>query len=130
MTPTAPAIDRANHQVTWLPTRPEFAIRVIASGTPFSCYHVTDYEVVSKVTLDPDDFTRLDACGLLGSGQSYHVKSYELITDSVPPVTVDRRTGQALPDVPPVNHFGDLITQAHDYAYHRYVVERVCDSGD
>jgi hypothetical protein len=117
-------------QVAWIPTRPDLVIRTIGGGTTRRCYSETMYEVVSRHALTPDDFVRLDACRLLGLGQAYDVVTSEVFTEDAPPITIDRRTGAALPDVAPVSWDGKPVTQSHPYEYHRYVVRRICDSGD
>lgn len=120
-----------NHQVCWQPTRPDFSIRSVRSITSSNCYHESWYEVISRRPLDADDFKALDSCGLLGMGQAFYVEGEpDTITDSVPPVTVDRRTGKVLPDIPPIGYNGEAITRTTDYTYLRYTVKRICDSGD
>ncbi len=119
-----------NHDVVWLPTRPEFAIRLLKSTSTNRGYHESYFEVISRQNLDDADFEALSGMNLLGTGQAYSVDSTETIRDIVPPVTVDRRTGGALPDVSPVNWCGNLIDKMTTYEYHRYVVRRICDSGD
>lgn len=118
-----------NHQVVWLPARPDFSIRTVKS-TSHNCYHETTYEVMSRAELDAADIKRLDECGLLGIGQAYYLKKSEVVTDVVNPVTVDRRTDAVLADVPPVNFQGDPFTHTYEYTYNRYEILRVCDSGD
>jgi hypothetical protein len=119
----------SNHQVTWKPTRPEFTITFIRGTSTNRGYHESWFEVISRNPLDIDDWKRLDECGLIGMGQAYDVESVSTITDTVQPVTIDRRTGKAL-DVPCLSWSGKPITETHDYTYHRYVVKRICDSGD
>ena len=119
-----------NHQVSWLPTRPDLAVKRLRS-VGSNCYSETTYEVVSRVELAKIDFEHLDAMGALGIGQSYAVLRHEVIEDQVPPVTTDRRTGAVLADVPPRNGYtGKLVEGTYAYEYHRYEVRRVCDSGD
>jgi hypothetical protein len=119
-----------DHNVMWLPTRPEFTIRLVSSTNTNRGYHESHYEVVSRFAVSADDFKRLDECGLLGSGQSYYVLSESTFDDSVPPVVVDKRTGKVVPDAPIVNWTGEPITNNIAYEYHKYVVRRICDSGD
>lgn len=118
-----------NHRVQWRPTRPDFSIAYMRGTSTNRGYHETWFEVVSRTSLDADDFKRLDACRLLGMGQAYNVESDNIFTDKVPPVMVDERTGLVL-DLPPVNWQGEPITNKTEYVYHRYVVKRICDSGD
>lgn len=118
-----------NHRVIWKPVRPDFAITCMRSTSTSRGYHESWYEVVSRRPLDMDDFARLDECGLLGMGQCYSIELTEVIKDSVPPVTIDKRTG-AVVDVPPVNHRGESIVNNVQYAYQRTIVKRICDSGD
>lgn len=118
-----------NHRVVWQPTRPELTIRHLRGTSTNRGYHEDWYEIISRFPLSADDLKHLDACRLLGSGQAYHLQSTETITDTVPPVTVDQRTGETV-DVPPVNWYGTPIINSTTYDYCRYVVKRVCDSGD
>jgi len=118
-----------NHQVQWRPTRPEFAIRCTRSTSTSRGYHESWHEIVSRRTLDGDDLDRLDACGLLGFGQCYALEKSDTVTDAVPPVTIYKPTGAVL-DVPPVNWAGEPITNSVEYTYHRYLIKRICDSGD
>jgi hypothetical protein len=125
-------------RVVYKKTRPELTIDIIRSASR-NCYHETWLEVISRRPLDAEDLARLDACGLLGMGQAYDLESSETITDSVPPVVVDKQ-GQvvacvAVPHSPacaatPRHWQGEPITNTADYTYHRYVVRRICDSGD
>ena len=122
------------HQVTWLRTRPDLTIRFLR-GTSRNCYHQSWFEVISARVLNTDDIARLDACGLLGMGQGYDLESTETIIDTVQPVTLDMRTGQpakddAGQDVPPRGYDDQPFTRTTDYTYQRYVVRRICDSGD
>ena len=95
------------------------------------CYSETTFEVVCDRELDADDFRRLDECRLLGMGQCYDVLRHEELVETVPPVTIDKRTGKVLPDVKPMNEYtGELYMTTHDYEYHRYTIRRICDSGD
>lgn len=130
MSASAPAIDRTHHRVTWKPTRPDLTITTLHGTSTSRGYHETDYEVISRFPLGAQEFKHLDACGLLGIGQAYTPGPVETIVDSVPAVTIDQRTGEVLPDVAPVNWQGQAITTKHDYTYYRYVVRRICDSGD
>ncbi|HVJ71634.1 MAG TPA: hypothetical protein VM531_09040 [Sphingomicrobium sp.] len=119
------------HAVRFPVQRPELTIKVIGASAPFRCVTYTNYEIVSRVELDADDLARLDACGLLGFGQAYDLMEHGKIQDEVKPATFDKRTGAALPDVPPMNIYsGEPYTRIHTYEYFRYVVRRVCDSGD
>jgi hypothetical protein len=122
-------VNNPNHQVTWLPTRPDFSIRTLRGTSTSRGYHETDYEVVSRVKLDLEDFARLDACGLLGIGQAWHLIDTTEIEDEVHPVVVDKRTGKTV-DEPPIGYNGRLYTATHTYEYWRYEVRRICDSGD
>lgn len=117
-----------NHRVTWKPLRPDFAITYLRGTSTNRGYHESWFEVVSRRSLEADDFKRLDECGLLGLGQCYNIESTEEIIDVVPPVTVDQRTGEVL-DLPPMGLHG-LITTKTPYTYQRTVVKRICDSGD
>lgn len=121
---------RSETNVTWLPTRPNFAIRYVSGTSTSRGYHESYYEVVSHQELDADDFRRLSECGLLGIGQAYDVCKSETFEEDAPPVTVDRWTGQVLPDVPPTSWDGKPITKWQSYTWHRYEVRRICDSGD
>ena len=115
-------------QVLWLRTRPQFSIRMVQNSTPSNCYHVTLYEVISWIEMTAEDFKRLDECGLLGMGQAYSVVESTTVTDHDPAVTVDAQwnpTGE-----PPVNWQGLAITNTVEHTYFRYVVKRICDSGD
>jgi hypothetical protein len=120
-----------NHDVTWMPKRPDLAVSFVWGCTPSNCYHESYYEVISRRKLDAADLDALDSIGVLGMGQEYRViQGAEEIIDSVPPVTIDKRNGKALPDVPPVNWCGDPITNYTDLKYYRYTIRRICDSGD
>lgn len=132
MMPLSPPTPR-DLQVTWLPTRPDLVIQCLhGKGTSTSRgYHESYFEVVSRKQLNADDFKSLDACGLLGMGQAYQITKTEPFTDTVPAVSIDRRTGAVLPDMLPMNAYtGQQITSMHEYGYWRYHVRRICDSGD
>lgn len=123
-----------NHIVTWPKPRPDFVIRFLR-GTSRNCYHESFYEIVSSVPLDANDLARLDACDLLGMGQGYSLESTETLTETVQPVTIDTNTGQPALDadgnaIPPLAWNRQPFTATHDYLYQRYVVKRICDSGD
>jgi hypothetical protein len=120
-----------NHQVTWLPTRPDFVIECLRGrgSSTNRGYHVSYFEVTSSRPLDAEDFGRLDACGLLGVGQEYAVVKDETFEEEVAPVVVDKRTGTVV-DEPPLNYRGEPYTGTNTFAYWRYEVRRVCDSGD
>jgi hypothetical protein len=136
-----------NYQVTWLPRRPDLVIQCLhGRGTSTSRgYHESYFEVVSSRKLEPEDFARLDACGLLGLGQAYDVIRSEAIEDKVPAVVLDKRTGQkaecdcngsiaighkATCATIPRNYRGEPYTATNVYEYWRYEVRRICDSGD
>lgn len=97
-------------------------------GSRANCYSETYYEVVSSRQIT--DFQPLDALGLLGIGQAYDVVKTEEFTDNVPPVTIDKRTGEVVDIVPRNGYSGEPITGTYEYRYWRYVVRRICDSGD
>ena len=119
-----------NHQVTWKPTRPELTITYMRGTSTQRGYHESWFEVESLHPLDAKDFARLDESRLIGIRQAYNVESTETLTDTVPPVTIDARTGLVL-DVPPMSWDGkQVFTNTHEYTYQRYVVKRICDSGD
>ena len=118
-----------DHQVVFKPTRPELTISCLRGTSTSRGYHETWYEVISRNALSADDLKRLDECGLLGFGQAFDLEKTETITDTVGPVTTDRRTGNTL-DVPPVTYDGQPITNTVNYDYHRYMIKRICDSGD
>lgn len=118
-----------NHQVVWRPTRPTFTITAVGS-TSRNCYHESLFEVVSRIEMDKDDFERLDECGLLGFGQDYYLQSSDQFTETVGPVVVDARTGVLIPDAQPWSAIGTLLTNTHDFTFYRYIVKRICDSGD
>lgn len=121
----------SDHTITaviWKHVRPELTITYLR-GTSHNCYHESWYEVISQRSLDVDDFKRLDQCGLLGMGQAYSIEKIDTVTDSVPPVTIDQRTGEIL-DVPPTGYNGVPIVTPHQYSYQRTIVKRICDSGD
>lgn len=119
-----------DHQTVWMPTHPEFTIRMVSGTSTNRGYHETYYEVISRVELDADDFTRLDACGLTGMGQAYAVLKSEVVEDEVPPVVTSHRTGALVPDVAPTTYRGDPVISTHVYKYFKYTVRRICDSGD
>lgn len=118
-----------NHRVQWQPTRPEFSINFIRSISNSRCYHESWYEIISRHPLTKEDLARLDDCNLLGMGQAFYLEKTETITDLVPPVTIDDRTGMVI-DVPPVNWQGFPITKMTSYDYQKYTIKRICDSGD
>ncbi len=119
----------SNAYVSYPFTRPVLSVQQVPGGGQFGrSYSETLYEVVSQQELDDDDLKHLDAVGVLGFGQAYSVEKRETFTEDAPPVEVDRRTGA--PTGNPPMHYGELITKAHPYTYHRIVVRRICDSGD
>jgi hypothetical protein len=118
------------HHVAWLPMRPEFTITRTGSTDNGRCYHETFYEVISRVEMKKEDFARLDACGLLGFGQAYNVKTLEKVVDLVPPVVVDERECPVPGETPMNEYTGQPITNTVPYDYHKYAVRRICDSGD
>jgi hypothetical protein len=115
--------------IVYKPTRPEFTIVVLSATSTNRGYHETNYEVISRHAIDQSGWKCLDACGLLGIGQAYSLISTETITDQVSPVLVDRRTGERVEGTP-MDYQGRLITKTVEYDYRRYVVKRICDSGD
>lgn len=118
-----------NTSIVWKPTRPELTIQVLRSTSTNRGYHEAWYEVTSRQALTAEDFVRLDECGLLGIGQCYNVESEAQLTDNVPAVVVDDRTGAPTGEVP-CRPDGTLIDATSAYSYTRYVVKRICDSGD
>lgn len=120
-----------NHTVQWRTNRPDFEIRVTHGFSTSRGYHETFYEVVNHFRqLDKEDFEHLSQTGLLGSGQAYDVRLVETIVEEASPVTVDKRNGKVLVDLPPVSYIGEPITDKHPVNYFKYVVRRICDSGD
>jgi hypothetical protein len=115
--------------IVYKPTRPEFAISILSGTSTNRGYHETFFEVVSRHAIDQSGWKCLDACGLLGIGQAYTLMSTETITDQVPPALVDRRTGVRVEGTP-VDYQGRIITKTVEYDYRRYVIKRICDSGD
>ena len=115
------------------PTRPLFAISILTGSSTPRGYHETYFEIVSQTMLYEADFKKLDELNLLGIGQAYYVLPQPVesrtIVDKVPAVMVDEITGQVVPG-PAVLDNGLPITGTHDYTYHRYIVKRICDSGD
>ena len=118
-----------NHQIVYKPTRPEFTITVLRGTSTNRGYHETYFEVISRHAIDKSGWKCLDACGLIGIGQAYDIRSTETITDQVPPVLIDRRTGEKV-DGPVLDYQGNPLTKTFEYDYVRYVVLRICDSGD
>ena len=118
-----------NHQIVYKPTRPEFAIVILRGTSTNRGYHETFFEVISRHAIDKSGWKCLDACGLIGIGQAYEVMVPETITDQVPPALVDRRTGETVPG-PVLDWQNRLVTKTVEYDYRRYVVKRICDSGD
>jgi hypothetical protein len=98
------------------PTRPDFTIKVLRSTSTSRGYHETHFEVVSKRAIDESGWKCLDAVGLIGMGQAYYVKSTETITDNVPCVNVDKRTGEVLPGQV-FAYNGEPITKTYGYRY-------------
>lgn len=119
-----------NHQVVFRPTRPDFSITFLSGTSTNRGYHESYYEVIGRRELKPEDFARLDACGLLGMGQCYGVFKSDTFTEEVQPSVVDRLTGLALPDAKPVAWNGEPFVGKTSYTYYRYQVRRICDSGD
>ena len=132
-----------NHQVTWQRTRPDFSIECTRSTSTNRGYHESHYIVISSRELDADAWKHLDAAGLTGSGQAYHVQAHTTFEDVVPPVVIDRRTGKRVEcdcqlsdghlvgcEALPRSHNGEPFTKTTSYAYHKYTLLRICDSGD
>lgn len=120
----------ANLQTVWRRSLPEFSIRHLRGTSTSRGYHENYYEVISDRPLDADDFTRLDACDLLGMGQAYRVKDLGTFEKEEPPVAIDGSTGEVVPGAVPKNYRGEPITNTTSYTWHRYEVLRICDSGD
>lgn len=108
---------------------PLLTIRSIPGGTSRMCYSETMYELVSRFEIKEAHWAHLDACGLLGIGQAYSVIESGTVEAESQPVAVDRVTGETTGE-PPLAGNGEPITKPYLYAYHRYVVRRICDSGD
>ena len=119
-----------NHQVTWPQMRPDLSIRTIRGTSTNRGYHETWFEVVSDRKLDDADIDALAEIGFFSIGQAYGVMKSEKFTETVQPATVDRHTGEVLPDVPPMSWDGKPFTHTSDHEYYRYIVRRICDSGD
>ncbi len=117
------------HHILYKPTRPEFSISILRGTSTNRGYHETFYEVVSRYAIDKSGFKCLDACGLLGVGQEYNVMSTEKITDRGVPTMVDKKTGEVIPGTA-VDWQGREVISTIEYEYVRYVVKRICDSGD
>ena len=122
--------DTQNHSVVYKAVRPELTITYLRGTSTQRGYHESWYEVIARHPLDEGDLKRLDECGVLGMGQDFWLEKTETITDTVPAVTVDKRTGEVLPDVPPVAYNGAPITNTVEYTYQKYTIKRICDSGD
>ena len=108
---------------------PLLTIRSIPGGTSRMCYSETMYELVSRFEIKEAHWAHLDACGLLGIGQAYRLETSEEMEVESQPTTVDRVTGEPT-GTPPLAGNGEPVTKPHVYTYHRYVVRRICDSGD
>jgi len=126
----AEQFDGRYHQAVFLPTIPEFQIRVVRSTSTNRGYHETEFEVISRTQLQSDDLKRLDECRLLGTGQTYVVLKAETLTDNAPAVTVSKTTGLPVPHVVPRAWNGERLTSTVAYPYYKYTVRRICDSGD
>ena len=115
----------------WLNTRPRLAIELVRSWTPRNCVHMTLYRVTSSpFPITAAQFAKLDAAGLLGSGQSYTVRDgspatfkdsvrcreFDAEGNVVADPAIDKRTGEPMP-----TSTADVFV---------YEVERHCDSGD
>lgn len=108
---------------------PLLTIKIVPGGTSRMSYSETLYELVSKHPIKEAHWKHLDACGLIGIGQAYSVISTDTVEAESQPTTVDRVTGEPT-GAPPVAGNGEPVTKPHLYTYHRYVVRRICDSGD
>lgn len=108
---------------------PTLTIKIVPGGVARMSYSETLYELVSKHPIKDEHWKHLDACGLIGIGQAYSVISTETLNVESQPLSVDRTTGMPTGE-PPVAGNGEPVTKPHTYAYHRYVVRRICDSGD
>lgn len=115
--------------VVWRPTRPNITISHLRGTSTNRGYHENDYEIVSRRELSDEDLKHLDACGLLGIGQAYHVTKREAFEEETPAVYVDRLTGNVLPGEP-INEYSGQPYKKTAYTYHRCIVRRICDSGD
>ncbi len=115
----------------WINTRPCLTIELVRHWQPRMCVTKSVYRVTSSpFPLAASQFAKLDAAGLLGSGQSYSVRDGEPATfkDEVPcrefdaegnvvrDPAIDARTGEPMP-----KSAADVFV---------YEVERHCDSGD
>lgn len=114
-------------RILYKPTRPELQVQIVPGGVSRMSYSETLYEVVSRRKLNADALAHLDAAGVLGIGQAYGVIKDEEFEEEARPSAVDASGNELLdPNVLELLK-GYKMTY---YVYHRYVVRRICDSGD
>jgi len=116
-----------NTTVTYPKPLPDLTITHVSGRQLGRSYSETIYEVVSRRVLDAARLAHLDAARVLGVGQAYTVLKEETFTVPSQPMAVDDE-GNQRPDLPPL-HYGQAC-KPYDYAYHRYTIRRICDSGD
>lgn len=122
-------------RATWHNPRPRLAIELVRSWIPRNCVQMSVYRVTSTpFRLTPEQFTKLDAAGFLGSGQSHRLlsqcdgKEAPAFFDSVTCKDFDA-AGNLVRD-PSLNDKGEPAFPPHDIEVFVYEVERLCDSGD
>lgn len=115
----------------WINTRPRLTIELARHWQPRMCVTKSVYRVTSSpFPVTAAQFAKLDAAGLLGSGQSYTVRDgspatfkdsvrcreFDAEGNVVADPAIDKRTGEPMP-----TSTADVFV---------YEVERLTDSGD
>lgn len=117
--------------------RPFLAIERNGGGSLGNCYSSSSWRVTSVVRLKAETLKALNACGVLGFGQEFYIRSKADGTeepaghDTLPCVVTDRRTGKRL-DERPVNPYArdGAEYQPIQSPFYVYDCESRCDSGD
>lgn len=114
--------------------RPLLSIEGAGGKSLGRCFYEGNYKITSLTKLTRDSIKKLWEAGLLGSGQTWGIKSkcdgseepagFDLVEGTM----VDSYTGEKL-NIPPVNYFGEPVppSKAH---YYEYLTYYQCDSSD
>lgn len=111
----------------YLNPRPILIIEQIKSVKAGNYYYITTYKITSKNKLSTEQINLIRSTGLIGYGQSFIIKSEQIIEEEVSCVIIDDDGKVIGPSINPYTRKPDLPIKSN---YYIYEIEDVCDSSD